>query len=187
MISVYCKEPSHWELLNDNDKKEYKELQKELSSNICRNIRNQRLDTFKEMLELIRVYVLKYDSDDWKRCLVCGICWLKEGIAINTMQFSLLLGKCKSSVNGSFQRLGYKPSPCSTSNNNELFEKIPYLRQHISDIRQWTLRKKSTYIQEHSFSLDSLNQKECIIPKYDENVNLLNNNILDVFDVWEGD
>ena len=185
MTSVYGKEPLHWDLLDENDKKEYKTLQRDLSSTTCRNIRNQRLDQFKDILELIKIYINRYDENDWKRSLVCGICWLNDGIAINTMQFSGLLGKCKSSINGSLQMLGYKPFPCSSSQNKELLDKIPYLKQNPSDIKQWTLRKKYTMKNEPSFTKTT--QKSRIYMQENENIDTFNDQFPEIFDEWIND
>ena len=185
MTSVYGKEPLHWDLLDENDKKEYKTLQRDLSSTTCRNIRNQRLDQFKDMLELIKIYINRFDENDWKRSLVCGICWLNEGIAINTMQFSGLLGKCKSSINGSLQMLGYKPFPCSSSQNKELLDKIPYLKQNPAEIKQWTLRKKYTMKNEPSFTKTT--QKSRIYMQENENIDTFNDQFPEIFDEWIND
>jgi hypothetical protein len=51
------------------------------------------------ILTTVRNFVMWNETDDWKRALVCGICWLNADIAINTRQLRLLLSKCKSSIN----------------------------------------------------------------------------------------
>ncbi|EAY19968.1 hypothetical protein TVAG_402220 [Trichomonas vaginalis G3] len=134
--------PTYWELLNNCDQDTYQDLQKKLSSSECRNCRNKRLDNFNEMLDEIKTYTNKSDGDDWKRCLVCGVCFLSDGIAINTHQLSILIGKCKSSINGSLHRLKYVPFPCSNAASQELVGLIPKLKVNYSELRQWTLRKK---------------------------------------------
>ncbi|EAX87378.1 hypothetical protein TVAG_024440 [Trichomonas vaginalis G3] len=134
--------PAYFELLNSIDQSTYSDLQKRLSSSDCRNCRNKRLDNFNEMLDEIRHYTNKADGDDWKRSLVCGVCFLSDGIAINTHQLSILIGKCKSSINGSLHRLKYVPFPCSNAASQELVTLIPKLKVNYSELRQWTLRKK---------------------------------------------
>lgn len=134
--------PAYWELLNTIDQDTYSDLQKRLSSSDCRNCRNKRLDNFNEMLDEIKSYTNKEDGEDWKRCLVCGVCFLSDGIAINTHQLSILIGKCKSSINGSLHRLKYIPFPCSNAASQELVSLIPKLKVNYSELRQWTLRKK---------------------------------------------
>ena len=177
--------PKFFELLSDNDRVLYNNMRSGLSSHACRNRRGKRLETFGEMLKAIKTFCIRNDEDDWKRCLVCGVCWLSNGIAINTMQFSGLLGKCKSSINGSLQMLGYKPFPCSSSQNKELLDKIPYLKQNPSDIKQWTLRKKYTMKNEPSFTKTT--QKSRIYMQENENIDTFNDQFPEIFDEWIND
>ena len=172
--------PNYFELLNQQDKESYYTLQKNLSSSECRNCRNKRLDNFANMLEVIKQFSMRNDEDDWKRLLVCGVCWISDGIAINTHQLSILLGKCKSSVNGSLQRLEYVPFPCSAAASTELIDQIPKIKENYGELRQWTLRKKvimtpqpnvnyTKPITQPTFNTPQpLPPKQNIIPFYDE-------------------
>ena len=81
----------------------------------------------------------KNNSNDWKRYLVCGICWINDDVAINTRQLRILLGKSKSTINGAFAKMGYETMPFR--NNEELLEKIPFLRGNFNEKRQWTVRR----------------------------------------------
>ena len=181
------KTPSYWDILSPSDQKEYKVLQRDLYSTACRNLRNQRLDSFIDVLEIVKKYTAKNDQNDWKRYLVCGICWLSDCIAINTVQFSILIGKCKSSINGSFQRLGYKPYPCSISQNAELLEKIPHFENHLNEIRQWTLRKQFAITPEPKYDSSINLTKKVISHNNDENVDFFNDPYLCPFDSWVDD
>jgi hypothetical protein len=104
--------PNYWHLLSSEDQKGYANLQKTVSAPWRKNRPNRSLQTFEEIFESIKSFVVRSDADDWKRSTVCGIRWIASDqysgvIAINARQLGLLISKCKSSINGSFQRLGY--------------------------------------------------------------------------------
>ena len=77
--------------------------------------------------------------------MFCGVCWISDGISINAHQLTILLGKCKSSINGSLHRMKYVPFPSSNQASQELIEIIPILKSNFAELRQWTLRKQVVY------------------------------------------
>jgi hypothetical protein len=111
-----------------------------LASSDRRNNRNQRLDLFKETLTAIRQYCEKSEENMANRYLVCGICPLSHGLAINIRQLRTLLEKCKSSINGSFQRMGYATFPIKDSVLRDFLSKLPMLKDKINDLREWSVR-----------------------------------------------
>ena len=133
--------PKHFEQLNHEDQIEYKKLKESLNNG--RNKRGKRLEAFADMLSAVKLYAVKGDQNDWKRCLVCGVCWIDNGIAINTRQLRLLIDKCKSSINGSLHRMGYNPTTATGDVNNSLVEKIPILKGNFPELRQWTVRQQA--------------------------------------------
>ena len=137
--------PEFFNLLSNEDKEGYEKLRSALSSRNCRNRRNKRLETFNEMLNSVRTYAVRHDDNDWKRCLVCGVLWLSNGIAINTRQMRLLIDKCKSSINGSLHRMGYSAVTCRGDTSNQIVELIPMLKNNFSELRQWTVRQLNVY------------------------------------------
>ena len=134
-------QPRYFELLSDEDKESYMKLKTQLSSPNCKNRRNKSHEVFKEIVASIKRFSIKGDDSDWKRSLVCGVLWLDHSIAINTHQLRLLITKCKSSINGSFQALGYGTVPTGTEASNELLSKFPFLRNNFAELRQWTVRQ----------------------------------------------
>lgn len=136
------KTPEYWHLLTEKDKERYCALKLAFTPGELLSSRIASNQTFVQILTIIRQYAERGDSDDWKRFLVCGICWLDDGIAINTRQLTLLLSKCKSSINGSFQKIGYKANTTYTESGKTLFPKIPFLRQQTDDLRKWSIRRR---------------------------------------------
>ena len=133
--------PKHFEILSENDKNQYNTLRATLSSHLCRNRRGKRLETFSDMLNAIKVFCIRNDEDDWKRCLVCGVCWLPMGLAINTRQLSMLIDKCKSSINGSLQKMGYGTIQSRSESSNALSDVIPVLKKNFNELREWSIRQ----------------------------------------------
>ena len=132
--------PPYWELLSEEDKAGYLNLKAGFSSNLNRRSKNSKFDNFEGILETIKIYAERGDGDDWRRCLVCGICWMDQSIAINTRQLRKLILKCKSSINGSLQKLGYATDTSHSESWKTLFPHIPILKDHFSELRKWTVR-----------------------------------------------
>jgi hypothetical protein len=68
---------------------------------------------------------------------------MDNAIAINTRQLRLLISKCKSSINGSLQKMGYTTHMSHSESWKILFSRIPLLKDHFIELRQWTIRYKS--------------------------------------------
>jgi hypothetical protein len=130
----------YWDFLTNEDKEVYKRINMALAAPTNRNRRNKRVDDFREILEAIELFEDSDTEDRWKRCLVCGICKIPNGIAVNTTQLKRLVFKCKSSINGSLKRLGWDLIVSKSSAYDDLLKEIPYLRDHPAEVRQWTIR-----------------------------------------------
>ena len=135
--------PQYWDLLSEQDKAQYTQLKLDFSAGSTKRVRNSRLETFDGILDTIRTFAERGDDNDWRRFLVCGVCWLDNAIAINTRQLRLLVSKCKSSINGSLQKMGYTTNMSHSESWKILFPHIPLLKDHFSELRQWTIRYKT--------------------------------------------
>lgn len=134
--------PEYWDLLSETDKLDYQSLKVTFNADSFRRNRGHRIETFDGILDTIRRYAEKGDDDDWKRFLVCGVCWMDRAIAINTRQMRILIAKCKSSINGSLQKMGYSTNTSHSESWKILFSRIPLLKDNFTEIRQWTIRYK---------------------------------------------
>ena len=132
--------PLFWDYLNDHDKEDYLKMRTALSSPACKHRRHHSNELNREIVNTIKNYVIRNDGDDWRRALVSGIVWLPNAIAINTRQLRLLLSKCKSSINGSFQQLGYVAQP--QLDQEILLKKIPFQFRKVTDFKKWSIRQK---------------------------------------------
>ncbi|EAY11882.1 hypothetical protein TVAG_362620 [Trichomonas vaginalis G3] len=134
--------PLYWGMLNPIDMQRYNYLRLALSSSETKNQRNRRIATFTEAMEAVRGFAIRGDSNDKLRCLVCGIAWLPEGIAINTHQLKLLISRCKSSINGSLQKLGFTENLGRTAAANAMIAQYSFLKENSTELRKWSVRRK---------------------------------------------
>lgn len=138
--------PLYWWLLTKQDLHQYNCLRLALTSSESKNQRNRRIATFTEAIEAVRVFAIRGDQYDRFRCLVCGIAWLPEGLAINTHQLKLLISRCKSSINGSFQKLGFTEKLGRLAAANALISVYPFLNENTSELRKWSVRRRPTNV-----------------------------------------
>ena len=134
--------PNFFHLLSDFDKIQYSYLRMNLSTPLNKTQRNKRVETFADSLSAIQAFCVRGDQDDWKRCLVCGVAWLGDNVAINTRQLRLLIFKCKSSINGSLLKMGFNVTAGRTETAHEIVQQFPIIRDNTSEIRQWTIRRR---------------------------------------------
>ncbi|KAK8896253.1 hypothetical protein M9Y10_014150 [Tritrichomonas musculus] len=176
IVNTYCYFPRYWNLLSAEDRYKYTVMRAEMSSPSNKNQRNKRIETFSDALDKIKNFAIRDESDDWKRCLVCGICWLPEGIAINTHQLKILIFKCKSSINGSLQKMGYNVTLGRTEAANAMTSSIPFLKNSSSELRQWTVRKKSEDGSENSDCLKNVDNENKNSKTNDDDILILSEN-----------
>ena len=141
-IEFICLKTPIEEFLSKEDIDYYRKLKSTLSSHICRNCRNRRVESFSEILTTIHYYIMRNNEDSWKRSLICGICWYKNYIVVNIRQMSYLLEKCKSSINGSLQRLSFIVLSDKQLSVKIIIEAFPYLENHPDLIQTWTVRQQ---------------------------------------------
>lgn len=149
--------PNFWDLLSDVDKANYRSLKMALDASSSKRNRGHRMEAFDSILNAIHRFAERHDENDWRRFLVCGVCWMDNMIAINTRQLRLLISKCKSSINGSLHKLGYTTNQSHTESWKYLFDRIPYLKDNFPELRQWTLRSRVDTNQQIVAYVDSQN------------------------------
>ena len=134
--------PEQWELICQNDQEEYLRMRMRFRDAGRKSRKGERLEEFRERLTTIRNYVNSKESEKWKRSIVCGVFFVNHGLAINIQQLMILMGKCKSSINGSLQQLGYATQPTGTRIESYLLETIPFFHENMHQIKKWTIRQK---------------------------------------------
>ena len=133
--------PPYWNLLSPQEINEYHQIQCIFHQEETKTKKGERLDTFVSRIKKIREFAEPNGIFSWKRSVVTGIIFNPDGIVINIHQFKLLLGKSKSLINGSLQKLGYISVPATFATNQELIHLVPLFRQIPLEIKKWTIRK----------------------------------------------
>lgn len=165
--------PCHFELLSQADVKDYIIMRNNFSVEVNKSKKGERRESFINTLKIIRSYIERNDADDWKRSLVCGVIFLNgensifsqikvlsSAVAINIQQLRVLLGKCKSSINGSLQQLGYQSLPASPIGKlyEEVIRKVPYFQKDINELKKWTFRENESISRVHNLPLPQINK-----------------------------
>ena len=135
--------PQFWWLLNEQDCYGYQNLRLKIISlnhNLSRDQKNS-FDVFQQILGMIQNFVMRGDNFDTRRGLVCGIYWLKDSLLINNHQFQCLVMKCKSSINGSLQKITYISCASRMDSSSMVVKVFPILLEYKNEIRKWTMRR----------------------------------------------
>ena len=134
--------PMYWDILPNADRARYISLRQKISKEGQNNKNSNTVNiSFEDQLKMIREFAERNDIHDWKRFLVCGICWKGDVLGVNTRQLRFLIKKCKSAINNSLQRMGYKVCHSNSLKPLTVFSPmIPYINTNMSELRQWTIR-----------------------------------------------
>jgi hypothetical protein len=127
-------------ILSPEDQADYLALQLSLKTPSCRYNRNHRMNMFIEALTKIIAFCERSPNGRWSRSLVCGICTVPDGIAVNVKRLKALLGKSKSAVNGIFQNLAYETVSAASIDAHELKSNLQRLNC-VSELRQWSIKR----------------------------------------------
>lgn len=133
--------PQYWQLLDRTDLEEYLKLRLKNEENVAKSKKGERIESFNQKLDQIKRYIERDNVNQWKRSLVCGAIFLKDGIFINIQNFKMVLSRCKSSINGSFQQMGYNANQCNPAAAQEIKSKIPFFSKSPNDLKKWTFRE----------------------------------------------
>lgn len=128
--------------LSEADRNSFQILKNKLSSYELKFQRNMGYQTLYAQIEEIRRFCIRGDSDDWKRCYICGIFWDSDRIAINTRKLGVILSRCKSSINGCLQKMGYSATHVKAEKVNLLHTILPILEKNRDEVKYWSLRTK---------------------------------------------
>jgi hypothetical protein len=132
----------HLSLLTNNDRRAYEALHQEMRHIASRTTHDQLGKMFKEIIARIHQFAVRNDSNDGKRCFVCGIVWFENALGISTRQLTKLVGRCKSSINAGLQSFGYATVPTTPEHLTLLVRALPFLRENANEMRQWTIRHR---------------------------------------------
>jgi hypothetical protein len=93
---------------------------------------------FSEDLLMLLEFIERSPGGREDRAILVGLAFAGPYVCVNTRQLKALLGRCKSSINGSFHVLGYASMKSRASEC--LAAVLPSLMKELPLLRQWTVR-----------------------------------------------
>jgi hypothetical protein len=122
--------------------------------------RSKRVKHFTDCLSLLISFVDQSYKTNWKRALLCGICVCDDFIAVNNGRLQGFTSRCKSSINDLFAKMGYRTIPINHENQGLIIAKIPFLKTHYEELRQWTYRTRTNKSSEIEIAIDKASPVE---------------------------
>jgi hypothetical protein len=135
--------PAHWSSLCQDDKTEFLRLRHHFHQTQKGSVKDKRLISFAHEMTSILQFLDRSDAGFEQRSILTGIAFAGPFICVNTRQLKDLLGRCKSSINGSFQQLGYVAVRTKSKARTCVLSMLPGLVNEPNVLRQWTVRGAS--------------------------------------------
>lgn len=132
-----------WNSISQDDKSEFQRLKNKFHLGQKASSKDPRLVAFSNELHAIIRFIDRLNQDQEKRCIISGVAFAGPFICINTRQLRDFLGRCKSSINGSLQQLGYVAIKTKSKARSCLLAVMPSLVDDQNNFRQWTVRYAS--------------------------------------------
>jgi len=129
-----------WGVLTCDDKAEFARLRADFLRCGGASGKDRRVGTFQKELGSVLAFLERDGVRREERSIVSGIAFAGPFICVNTRQLKLFLGRCKSSINGSFQQLGYVALRTRTKARLCIGAVLAPLAREQGMLRQWTVR-----------------------------------------------
>jgi hypothetical protein len=134
---------NQWDTLTIDDRAEFCALCRAFGRDQFTLSRDPRVITFPADLVRILKFIDRSPNRIEARAMCAGICFLGPLICLNTRQLKGIMGRCKSSINGLLQQLGYVTLRTRATTRFCLIRALPILAQYPAYMRQWTVRHVS--------------------------------------------
>lgn len=134
---------NQWDTLTNEEKAEFCGLCCDFVREQSTLSRDPRVVTFPADLVRILKFIDRSPNNIEARAICAGIYFLGPLICINTRQVKGVIGRCKSSINGLLQQLGYVTLRTRAMTHFCLLRALPILAQNYAYVRQWTVRHVS--------------------------------------------
>ncbi|OHT01996.1 hypothetical protein TRFO_31013 [Tritrichomonas foetus] len=134
---------SYWNQLSNDDKAEFIKLRNRLHQTQKTSVKDRRLVSFSNEMILVLNFLEHDNKGREQRCVLTGVAFAGPYICVNTRLLKNFLGRCKSSINGSLQQLGYVAVRTKSKARSCVVACIPCLGADPNLLRQWTVRGAS--------------------------------------------
>jgi hypothetical protein len=131
---------SYWTLLSQEDRSEYIRLRNGFHHGQKISSKDRRTVTFGRELTIVLQFLERIPENLEARSVGAGVCFAGSVACVNTRQLKGFLKRCKSSINGSFQQLGYIALRTKSKARQCVTTVLPSLQNEPSILRQWTVR-----------------------------------------------
>ncbi|KAH0792701.1 hypothetical protein GPJ56_003324 [Histomonas meleagridis] len=129
-----------WNALSRDDQEEFIRLRTSFHNGQKISSKDRRIVTFSKELNIVLRFLERSEQNQEARCILTGICFVGPIICVNNRQLKAFLSRCKSSINGSFQQLGYVALKTKSKARNCVISALPMLQSHPNILKQWTVR-----------------------------------------------
>ena len=129
-----------WEALSDTDKENFDRLRLMFQEQTKPITRDRKSQLFQKEIQSVLEYIESSPDARENRSIVTGLGFTGPFICVNTRQFKNLMGKCKSSINGCFQEIGYIAVKTKPKARAVILSVLPSLQGDPGAQRQWTVR-----------------------------------------------
>ena len=131
---------TYWSVLSSEDKTEFMRLRANFLQGQKMSSKDRRIVTFRKELIAVLKYIERSEDHTEERSVLVGVCFAGPFICVNTRQLKNFLGRCKSSINGSFQQMGYVALRTKAKARSCVVAVMPTLQNEQNILRQWTVR-----------------------------------------------
>lgn len=135
--------PVYWNRLSQEEKSEFQKLRAHFHQAQKVSSKDPRLISFSNELQKVLHFLEESPVTREPRTILVGVAFAGPFICVNTRQLKSFLGRCKSSINGSFQQLGYVALRTKSKARSCVLSILPALSNDLNLLRQWTVRYAS--------------------------------------------
>ena len=141
----------HWNNLNDDDKSVYLKMRSQFLNQLKSHSKDRKCLTFSNEVLSILTFVDRSPDNREDRAIVSGLAFAGPFVCVNTRQLKSFIGRCKSSINGSFQQIGYLAVKTKAKAKECICTFLPSLQNDPGILRQWTIRycKNSVFVSQY--------------------------------------
>jgi hypothetical protein len=129
---------NRWASLSPDDRQEFLRLRTLFHDHAKLQPKDRRSMSFSQDLLVLLEFIERSSAGREDRAILVGLAFAGPYICVNTRQLKALMGRCKSSINGSFHVLGYASMKSKASEC--LAAVLPSLTKEPPLLRQWTVR-----------------------------------------------
>jgi hypothetical protein len=135
--------PHYWSQLSADDQSEFNKLRNSFHHGQQLASKDHRAPAFQRELSTVISYIERSSDNIEPRSILTGLCCVGRVICINTRQLKSFLCRCKSSINGSFQQLGFTAIRSKAKTRTCVTLALPSLQSQPGILRQWAARYTS--------------------------------------------